>query len=575
MMKSDFEPVTPALDLLCDAAAFLSHLRANQIRHVGARFLPARALRDLNLCLSVAEPSVLATPTEWRTHRARFIHFTCEAAGLIASMHGLLLPSVHTAHWLGLPRWQQLHLLFNSASADSHELGLLWRAYRLPAWRAAPRQLPMPAVLAVLRSVGDHGATNRRLLKAMPISGLGAEDESECRRDLAAILDYLAWFGAVAIARPAAGDRTHPRIHLTALGHALLGDEATADTLTNPSPPPAPLSFATDLELLVSPSVSPALLYELADYAMPVTARPNRRYRVDPTRIQLAIARHTSLSHIRRFFLNALAVDALPEPLEHCLRACADQRDRLSLHEVTLLEASKAETLQLLLRDWRLRAAVERLIAPNAAIIRPDRAPALARRLAGRGLLPAAPARDASGSAPSSPPLPLGYRPRRSRETGFGQPALAHLALALRLCQILADLIPARYRPPHAIQLDIDSRLDRRERALVDHLAREFEAAREAPATAGGPATSRAASRADLPESVARHLIAIGDAIDAAASITIDYLAASAGEAATRVVDPLTIEWRGRVPYLIAFCHTSRANRTYRVDRILRIYPIT
>jgi hypothetical protein len=164
-----------------------------------------------------------------------------------------------------------------------------------------------------------------------------------------------------------------------------------------------------------------------------------------------------------------------------------------------------------------------------------------------------------------APSLTVAVPGGTAKRGDFSHTTLAHLALALRLCQVLADLIPARYRPPHAVQLDVDRRLSPRDRALVDSLAREFEAARAAGILAD----------AGLPEALARRLAAIGDAIDAAVPVSIDYLPVSAGEAIRRVIDPLTVEWRGRIPYLIAYCRASRANRTFRIDRILRLHPIT
>jgi predicted DNA-binding transcriptional regulator YafY len=35
-----------------------------------------------------------------------------------------------------------------------------------------------------------------------------------------------------------------------------------------------------------------------------------------------------------------------------------------------------------------------------------------------------------------------------------------------------------------------------------------------------------------------------------------------------RHVDPLRLEWRGDVAYLIAYCHLRQAQRVFRVERI-------
>ena len=59
-------------------------------------------------------------------------------------------------------------------------------------------------------------------------------------------------------------------------------------------------------------------------------------------------------------------------------------------------------------------------------------------------------------------------------------------------------------------------------------------------------------------------------AIDASAPLHITYYAASHDETTTRVVEPLRIEWRGRIPYLIAYCRLRQDERVFRVERITK-----
>jgi predicted DNA-binding transcriptional regulator YafY len=48
----------------------------------------------------------------------------------------------------------------------------------------------------------------------------------------------------------------------------------------------------------------------------------------------------------------------------------------------------------------------------------------------------------------------------------------------------------------------------------------------------------------------------------------MSYYTAGRDHVGHRRVDPLRLEWRGEVAYLIAHCHRRRDQRVFRVDRI-------
>ena len=58
-------------------------------------------------------------------------------------------------------------------------------------------------------------------------------------------------------------------------------------------------------------------------------------------------------------------------------------------------------------------------------------------------------------------------------------------------------------------------------------------------------------------------------AIPASAWVRLTYYAAGSAEVTLRDVQPRRIEWRGAVPYLIAWCNLRRDERTFRIDRIM------
>ncbi|HID64484.1 MAG TPA: WYL domain-containing protein [Anaerolineae bacterium] len=53
--------------------------------------------------------------------------------------------------------------------------------------------------------------------------------------------------------------------------------------------------------------------------------------------------------------------------------------------------------------------------------------------------------------------------------------------------------------------------------------------------------------------------------------LRISYWSASRGESTDRMIQPERIEWRGDRLYLIAYCYLRGAQRTFRLDRILKI----
>jgi len=66
------------------------------------------------------------------------------------------------------------------------------------------------------------------------------------------------------------------------------------------------------------------------------------------------------------------------------------------------------------------------------------------------------------------------------------------------------------------------------------------------------------------PELIAR----IERAIEKEQSIDVLYQALGRATPEHRCLSPLVVEQRGLRFYLIAYCHTRRANRTFRLDRL-------
>lgn len=71
-----------------------------------------------------------------------------------------------------------------------------------------------------------------------------------------------------------------------------------------------------------------------------------------------------------------------------------------------------------------------------------------------------------------------------------------------------------------------------------------------------------------LPEPAGPLLQSLEIAIQEHATVEIEYYTAGRAHRTTRRVEPLRLEWRGDVIYLIAYCHLRGDQRVFRVDRI-------
>jgi len=67
----------------------------------------------------------------------------------------------------------------------------------------------------------------------------------------------------------------------------------------------------------------------------------------------------------------------------------------------------------------------------------------------------------------------------------------------------------------------------------------------------------------------------IEEALTRREALEIVYWTEGRGRRTQRVVEPRRLEWRGEVPYLIAYCRLRQEERVFRVDRIEWASPYT
>lgn len=534
-----------ASSLIDDVLMFLCFLRSRDIRPAHGRYLPPHALAPLSGLLQCVDAPVHPTPrSERQLDRLRFVHYLCECARLIAPTSGFLKPTPAAAHWATLSPTERARALVHAGLLDnSPQARIIWCAFRLPRWQASRSHLPLPLLLFALQQNPTHPLTLAALSARLPIR---PSDDIDLNADLQKLLRYLDWFDLLmprgAQRRDAA--RLHTRARLL-LQPASGGEPATAQPVSAPK-------MTSVGSLIVPPGAPAVMLYELSRYAQPVARIPQRRYRLAPQLIQRALQSGSTLTQIIRFLESATRAP-LPPKVRDLLGQWAEDSRRLTISPAVLLEVDTPERLTALLADRRMLPSVRRTITPRIAEVRAERASILVAQLQRRGLSPQA-------HLQSDP------HTRSRGPHGLDQLALMHLYVCALLCGALPDAIPPRAQPPDAVLRAVERQLTPRDRAIAEQLVedcvQQYEQQRRQPA----PAAPR-----DLPAPLARTLTALQAAIDNEQTLMIDYYTPSRDEITRRKVDPLRIEWRAGVPYLIAYCHIRMAERTFRVDRIMAV----
>jgi hypothetical protein len=205
--------------------------------------------------------------------------------------------------------------------------------------------------------------------------------------------------------------------------------------------------------------------------------------------------------------------------------------------------------------EARTREHIHRTLSPRAVALREDRLPALIRRLERQGLAPRV-----------EFPLPAVESSRRK----FDQATLAHLYLAVRLNHQLAEILPSAYRTPiPSCSIWKSNSL----RATVTW-------PRNSPTRPPSVSSTRHCPKSVLmitcplpPLKLSSSLSTPSKPASRSKSSTTHPTARlssrrSRDEITTRAIEPHRLEWRGRVPYLIAYCQLDQDERTFRVDRI-------
>jgi hypothetical protein len=529
-------------ELLADVFAFLANLQSENLAPSRQRFLPLSALLTLNPHLLVPDPIQVTQrvrgvrgTTECTTQRIRFVHFLCEAADLVARADQFLKPTPRAHTWLAQSAAARAESLFTALRADPTRD--LWRIYHFRAPREALDQL-----LDLLIHSPRHPVPFATLLRLIP---LPTWDEPP-RVRLHDLLRALAWLGILESTSSRAIGLTDWGAHLLHLADAAPGAPGPTTRLTLRAP-------RGDTIMVVAPRDDALTAqFELSAYAamLPLDAndraRATRRYQLTPARLRRALAQGDSLARIFHS-LETLTRDALSARVVARLNEWACGNTAFTLEHATLLTVRDSAQLTALARDRCARQCIAQTLSPRAVILRPARIDALIRHLERQGITPRVQfARAAAAPRPVRDSIDL------------------HLYIAARLGYEFPT--PLSYRVPHSILAALETRLTPTDRARAEQIFTDLVAAHPTP-------TRAVESPADV-HSASDHLAALERAIANGTALRITYYTATRDATTTRTIEPLRLEWRRQIPYLIAYCRLRQDERVFRVSRILELHPV-
>lgn len=312
-----------------------------------------------------------------------------------------------------------------------------------------------------------------------------------------------------------------------------------------PPPAPAPLSHTPPhWQLRLHPDTPPDLLFDLLQLGrwQPLT-RDGGRLTLTSRTIAHAVQRGRGPEGI----LYALEA-ALRQPLDPQLRADLRHWARAArayrLHTVCLLETTQDHHLQAVYSARRFRPYTLRRLSPRHAIVDPAIRLPLENWLATRGF-----------ALDTPDPLPPA--------TPTAAPDPAYDWLALRVLLGLGDLIPLPIPPPHDPLAAAATRLPPAELGRLEEIARRLLA--DLRAVVRGRDAFYPATHALDPTL----LQAIHHALRHGRPLHITYQTLGDPTPRLRRIRPHSLEQRGELHYLRAYCYLAEAELTFRLDRVI------
>lgn len=391
----------------------------------------------------------------------------------------------------------------------------------VPEWLTYPLGVQLSDLLRAwhqIPSQASHQRVRARLLDRLHADAIGkpARLEPVYQRELV---------GLQALGLYAKGQ-------LTPMGQALLTRQLDQITPT----PPTPWTIS-GLILIVPAPADWSLLWELEAFLEPISPG---RYLLTQAAGQKAVGEKLvrTLEH------------GLAAPLPEEIREQLSEPPAVRLLNGPVLEFDDPALLARLRESPRLRRDLDQLLSPRHVHLEANRAAQIMRRLQHLTYIPHT-SWNGNGLAQLAVGAPAGF------SSGFSSGERAYL-LSLVLAAEKINL-------PLSAPLGLTAKL---ESGLPGHLQKA--AARALAHLAESPLTGHSLIEDELPPPPTPQLLeTLQRAVTNAEAVEVLYHAPGRPAPEPRRLTPLLVEQRGLRHYLIAYCHTRRANRTFRIDRLL------
>lgn len=491
-------------------ADFVGLLLAERPKLVYGRWLPPWFLDKLNARLVAPDRSLAGVRSELQTRRIRALHYIAQAAGLVAAdAHGRLQPTVSAWTWLSNP---QPEILLTAIAADLRKReGSLWSQFRFSEVSANV----WDALLDLLKTCEPDRLYSLRSIHRALVPHVPGESLRTLEAVLRQVLMSLGW-----VTVRGANVAVHAHVPYT----------------------PQPALWAEhDGAYHVDLPVKPHL-----HAAVSVTAwagLDHRRCWIDAASVRRAVEQGYSADEIIRD-LSVVCHHPLTVTSARQIERWHREAHRLTLCPMLVLTAHDRDTLTRIRSDWRLRPLLGEVLSPHHVAVKPSAADTLRQRLDRRGL-PVT--RLESELTPESDTTTLSEA--------------EYLALAARIYQRLGDLIPLKVRLPSAVIHMLDVRAEALD-PLVDEV---IDALRGT--LSGHQIVAGGIEQSD------HHAIrqAVERALDDGTPLRMEYHSPALGQTTIRMVEPLMVYHRNGADYMEAYCLLEHADRTFRLDRILRL----
>jgi len=505
------------LALLRDLSVLLGTLMQVRAQPVHERWLPLSVMRLINERLNVPEDLTEVRST-LQAGRLRWLHYLALTAGLLAVQHKQFTPTMAAWRWFSASPSDQWEQLMQAVARDLGARQRLWDAFRFPAVSAATWR----AVRHLLDDLSPAHAYRVRDILAMLTPHL----LNDTPYAIACLLrEMFVWSGVIVMYR----GRLFVR---QGFGPAGIRDEAVAVT------------YEEDVIRVHLPAAASAELAQLlaiahveGQYAL-ITAESAReavRQGLDTDAIITLLA--------------SLSGRPVPRRAYHTIRAWMQAAVALRLEPAVLLHATDPATISRIRSDWRLAEHIVQRLTPHHLAVKSETVEKLLSRLNRRGLQVT--------SLVSS---------RKTREdVDTLTPSMAeYLLLAVRTYQKLQTHLKAGILIPKAVSHWLSPQ-------VVDATSIEREATTLAEAVQKRvPQPQLNADGAISETRWIRDLLIVAQ--QRHVPIMIDYHSPYHDEMMTRTIHVKEVYDVNELTYIDAYCDLVGEQRTFRLDRVLRVY---